>query len=69
MDENSYDVVSGTSIAVPHVVGLIALMLSENPKLSIQEINTMLIDNSLSIPGNTKYNLEYGYGLVQATKS
>jgi serine protease len=41
-----YWYVSGTSIASPHVAGVAALMLSENPKLTNKQIKTLLINSS-----------------------
>ena len=40
-----YDDTLGTSVAAPYVTGVIALMLSVNPDLSIEEIKGMILDN------------------------
>lgn len=77
---NQYAYFSGTSMAGPHVVGLVALMLSANPAL-IGEVSKVedLIEatclpingladcsdnNGLNYPNNT-----YGYGRVDALKA
>jgi subtilisin family serine protease len=37
-----YDVFDGTSMATPHVVGVVALMLSANPSLTAAQVETIL---------------------------
>lgn len=41
-----YWYVSGTSIASPHVAGVVALMLSKNPKLTNKDIKKLLVESS-----------------------
>ena len=56
----------GTSMAAPHVTGVIALMLSVNPNLTPTQIKSILKSTAQTsvIPG---YNsLEYGAGLLDA---
>lgn len=66
----------GTSYAAPHVTGIIALMLSENPCLTLDEVTYYLESTARKI-GNIPYintpdrpngtwNEEYGHGLVDA---
>jgi bacillopeptidase F len=56
---------AGTSMACPHVVGTIALMLDANPNLTIEQIETILKETAKPLglfhPNNT-----YGWGLVDA---
>jgi subtilisin family serine protease len=66
----------GTSMAAPHVSGLVALMLSVNPNLTVQEVNN-IIENTAQKTGSYSYtnssnrpngtwNNEMGYGLIDA---
>ncbi len=42
---------SGTSLASPHVAGVVALMLEANPKLSQSDVQNIIQQTSKSIPG------------------
>ncbi|MBW1855044.1 MAG: S8 family serine peptidase, partial [Deltaproteobacteria bacterium] len=57
----NYLSLSGTSMAAPHVTGIIALMLDANPNLSMDDIETTLKETSTPLgffhPNNT-----YGWG-------
>jgi subtilisin family serine protease len=46
---NTYSYSAGTSLAAPHVVGIIALMLSVNPDLDFSEIKQILEQTAISI--------------------
>ncbi|MEK7790136.1 MAG: S8 family serine peptidase [Deltaproteobacteria bacterium] len=43
---NNYDVMRGTSMATPHVSGIAALLLSQEPELSPEEVRDRLIKTS-----------------------
>ncbi|HYW17782.1 MAG TPA: S8 family serine peptidase, partial [Nodularia sp. (in: cyanobacteria)] len=43
---NQYATYSGTSMATPHVVGVVALMLSANPSLTDAQIRQLIIETS-----------------------
>ncbi len=62
-----YTFQSGTSMAAPHVAGVLALMKSVNPSLSPADIEALLIRGELSddlgAPGRDN---EFGYGLINA---
>lgn len=75
---NSYDYASGTSMAGPHVVGVVALLWSADPSLigDIDRTEALLTSTALhrQLPADTDYcgtkgewpnNIE-GYGLVNA---
>lgn len=55
--DNGYLGRSGTSMAAPHVTGVAALMLSENPNLTASQLKNLIIDNattgSITIPNGT----------------
>ncbi len=67
---------SGTSMASPHVTGLVALILSANPCLTSQQVRDIIEQTSQKVGGysytltagrpNGTWNNEMGYGLVDA---
>lgn len=44
--DNKYAIYSGTSMATPHVAGVVALMLSANPNLTNAEIRQIIIETA-----------------------
>ena len=72
-----YDTFSGTSMAGPHVVGLVALMISANPALAgeVELIENIIESTAVpkttdqqcgDIPGSEVPNNTYGFGRVDA---
>lgn len=53
MPGHLYDKLDGTSMAAPHVSGVVALMLSANPGLTIDEIRSILVDTAI---GHSSYS-------------
>ncbi len=77
---NSYRFSNGTSMAGPHVVGVVALMISANPKLKgqVDTIEKILlnsadpkydIDSCRGITDQVLPNSIYGYGRINAYKA
>lgn len=64
-EEGKYNTISGTSMATPHVAGSIALLLSANPDLSINEITDLLTNTARSESHMGELpNTQYGSGIV-----
>lgn len=73
---SGYGYASGTSLAAPYVSAIAALILSENPCLSVKAVNSIIEETSRKIGGysysttalrpNGNWNNEMGYGLVDA---
>ncbi len=64
-----YGTKSGTSMAAPQVVGVVALMLEKNPTLSPDEIEQIIKDTADQFPSFTSCNTQgpiCGYGLINA---
>jgi Subtilase family. len=65
----------GTSLAAPHVSGVVALMLSVNPNLTPYKIRNILRSTAIKINPNiytydsNGWNEQVGYGLVDAHKA
>jgi len=67
--EGEHTVKAGTSMACPHVVGAVALMLQKDPDLTPAEVKTLLFDQAVvdqfvadSTLGETVPNHTWGYG-------
>ena len=60
-----YSTKSGTSMAAPHVAGIVALMLQANPGLTITQIEQALTSTATPL-GSPHPNNDYGWGLVDA---
>ncbi|RKZ82376.1 MAG: serine protease [Candidatus Parabeggiatoa sp. nov. 1] len=68
--EFSYDYMMGTSMAAPHIAGVMSLMKAVNPALTPQNFDDLLksgqITDNLGPDGRDD---EFGYGLINAQKA
>ena len=60
-----YSQMSGTSMASPHVNGVVALVRQACPDLTVQEVKQVLYDTAYDLGTPGKDN-NYGYGMVDA---
>jgi hypothetical protein len=60
-----YTRASGTSMAAPHVSGLAALILAQNPNYSNEDVRQVLRVSAIAL-GTSGFNLTYGYGRINA---
>ncbi|MBC7942291.1 MAG: S8 family serine peptidase [Chitinophagaceae bacterium] len=66
----NYEFAGGTSMAAPHVAGVLALMKSVNPGLTPANIDTLLAGGRMTVDiGAPGRDDSFGYGLIDALKS
>ena len=65
---NGYSYSSGTSMSVPHVSGLVALIRSKYPKISHDGVLTILQNTSIDL-GNPGFDNLYGWGRIDANRT
>lgn len=67
---SNYGFFQGTSMASPHIAGVVALMKAVHPNLTPNELDSMLskgeLTNDLGDPGRDDI---YGYGMIDALKA
>jgi serine protease AprX len=56
-----YTTMSGTSMAAPHVAGVVALMLEADPTLSPLEVKELLQETATNMPGYEPWEVGAGY--------
>ncbi len=56
-----YTMISGTSMATPHVSGIIALLLEANPSLDNASIKQILQETATNMPGYERWEVGAGY--------
>ncbi len=56
-----YTVSSGTSMAAPHVSGIVALILEANPSLQWQEVKELIQETATPMTGRSKWEVGAGY--------
>ena len=62
---SDYGEMSGTSMAAPHVAGVVGLMFAVNPQMSASEAKTLLYNNARDI-GAEGWDTQFGHGEVNA---
>lgn len=61
-----YTVMSGTSMATPHVAGIVALMLEADPTLNPDEVKEILARTATNMPGYETWEVGAGYANAYA---
>ncbi|OZM57360.1 hypothetical protein CIB95_07820 [Lottiidibacillus patelloidae] len=56
-----YTTLSGTSMAAPHIAGVVALMLDADPTLSPDEVKTIIQNTATNMPGYEPWEVGAGY--------
>ncbi|MCK5876441.1 MAG: S8 family peptidase [Candidatus Marithrix sp.] len=68
--EYSYNYAMGTSMAAPHVAGVISLMKAVNPNLTPQDVENLLVSGQITDDlGENGRDDKFGYGLINARKA
>jgi len=62
---DNYSEMDGTSMAGPHVAGVVALMRQANPDLAVDTIKQILMDTAVD-HGRPGEDHEYGWGVIDA---
>jgi subtilisin family serine protease len=60
---------SGTSMAAPHVAGIVALLLELDPTLSAAQLRKALLASANPPNGVLPFDVAWGYGRVDAVEA
>jgi len=67
LDPDGYNTISGTSMATPHVTGVVALLLDAEPNLSVDAVRELLTSTARDEPHMGRVpNNDYGAGIADA---
>ncbi|PNB77288.1 peptidase S8, partial [Pseudomonas sp. FW305-BF6] len=72
LNNGTYGTMNGTSMAAPHVSGVIALLEQVAPQMTIDQIEQVLKSTAKPMTDNTyptSPNLGYGHGIVDGAKA
>lgn len=61
----AYGTMSGTSMASPHVAGVVALMRQANPNLTSEQVRQIILDTATDL-GSPGEDNNYGMGIIDA---
>ncbi len=64
-DPNTYQYLSGTSMAAPHVAGLAALIISAHPTFSVDDVRAIIRQTAVD-KGAAGFDIYYGHGRIDA---
>ncbi len=68
--DEDYSYLQGTSMAAPHVSGVVALMKAIHPGLTPMEVRAWLVQGLLSLDlGEAGWDSHFGYGLINAHRA
>lgn len=66
--DRRYSSMSGTSMASPHVAGVVGLLKSINPSLTLQQIKDIIQSTAVDL-GDPGFDFYYGNGLLNANSA
>lgn len=61
-----YTIKTGTSMAAPHVAGLVAILLEANPSLTWREVKSILKATASNMSGNEPWEVGAGHANIEA---